>query len=240
MAPSATSLSPSCLRLGTFNVGLGFTRKLPTILSRATALQLDVLALQEIGDPAILPSRLSSHILVAAVGPSQQQAGVALLIARELAPRCRTYFRSKGGRLIGAVLELAKGRRTLLVSAYMPTGLDHCSAGNSAIAEAHQLYSELTEWTRGMSSVIVLGDLNQTLTQFDRHPRPAAPPPAASAAGHSPIHHLMQQGFLDSIVDCILMQPLSQASHTSSTGLASPCAVGSTTSGREDLLLQMC
>lgn len=52
-APSAPVPAPHrALRLGTFNVGLGFLRKLPHILTRCAELALDVVALQEVGDPA--------------------------------------------------------------------------------------------------------------------------------------------------------------------------------------------
>ena len=81
------------------------------------------MALQETGDPAILSlphSIAASYSLITAPGPKHQESGVALLLSRELLPRCRSFFRSKSGRLIGAVLELIPGHRTLLVSAYMP------------------------------------------------------------------------------------------------------------------------
>ena len=41
------------MRVGTFNVGLGFLRKLPRILTRCSELELDVVALQETSDPAL-------------------------------------------------------------------------------------------------------------------------------------------------------------------------------------------
>ena len=190
--------SSSSLRLGTFNVGCGFQRKLPHILSRCIDLSLDIIALQEIGDPALQCNKLSQYSLIYSGGPSQHQAGVGLLISHDLAPLCRTYKRSSSGRLVGAVLEVAKGHQVLIISAYMPTGLDHRSAADSAIQTAHDLYTEIMQWTLNMQQVIVMGDLNETLTPHDRYPSPAfAHPRAAASARPSPIHTLQQEGFID-------------------------------------------
>lgn len=68
------------LRLGTFNVGRGFIRQLPTLLHRSSSLCLDAVAVQEIGDPALFQRQLNSYRLVFAPGPSDQQAGVGLFL----------------------------------------------------------------------------------------------------------------------------------------------------------------
>ena len=193
LAPLSTL--QSSLRLGTFNVGCGFSRKLPTILARSVDLSLDIVALQEIGDPALHSNNLSQYSLAYSGGPSQHEAGVGLLLSHDLAPLCRTYKRSPSGRLVGAVLELARGHQLLVVSAYMPTGLDHRTAADAATKTAHALYTELITWTLGMQQVIVLGDLNETLTPHDRHPRPAAA--ASHRAADSPIQCLVREGFVD-------------------------------------------
>jgi hypothetical protein len=44
-----------------------------------------------------------------------------------LLPRICQYYRAAAGRLVGAVLGTA-GQKMLLISAYMPSGLDHTSA----------------------------------------------------------------------------------------------------------------
>ena len=141
-APAFVSHTPSraaSLRLGTFNVGLGLLHKMPCILSRCASLALDAVALQEIGDPALLSTALFPYTLVYAAGPSHHEAGVGLLLSRTLVQRVYKYFRSPTGRLIGAVLELTKGQRTLLVSAYMPSGLDHQPPSSPQHATAHAL-----------------------------------------------------------------------------------------------------
>ena len=157
--PPAPQLSPpaNTLRLGTFNVGLGLERKLPRILTRCAQLTLDAVALQEIGDPALLSTRFPSYVLVYAAGPKTQHAGVGLLLSHALAARARSYHRSSTGRLIGAVLELSRGQRTLLISAYMPSGLDHLAANSPLHAEADELYSTMLQWSRGMQQTIVYG-----------------------------------------------------------------------------------
>jgi exonuclease III/ribonuclease HI len=195
--PLTHSSPPSTLRLGTLNIGLGFLRKVPRLLQRCVDLGLDALAVQEIGDPAVLSAKLSPYLLVYAPGPSRHEAGVGLLLGPSLVPRVRSYKRSSTGRLIGAVLELSRGHSLLLVSAYMPTGLDHCSPHSEQHALAHQLYSELLRWSVGITQVVLMGDLNETLSVLDRLPRPAAAAAAAAATTPSPISHLVTDGFTD-------------------------------------------
>jgi hypothetical protein len=67
--------------------------------ARCVSSSLDIIALQEIGDPAVSTSSMPHHTLVFAPGPSNYEAGVGLLISHALTPRCRAYKRSKGGRL---------------------------------------------------------------------------------------------------------------------------------------------
>src|SRR5690606_18318496 len=110
-SPRASPLPPPTLRVGTFNLGLGLLRKLPAILSRATSLSLDLLALQEVGDPPLLNHKQPGYSILLSPGPSAHEAGVALLISHRLASRCRDYKRSASGRLVGVVLELSKGSR---------------------------------------------------------------------------------------------------------------------------------
>jgi exonuclease III/ribonuclease HI len=169
--------------------------KLPRIVARCAELELDAVALQEIGDPALLSNRFPPYQLVYAAGPSHHQAGVGLLLPLRLAPSVRRYMRSQSGRLIGAVLELSKGHQLLLVSAYMPSGLDHQAPSSEQHDAARALYAELLGWAAGMQQVIVLGDLNETLTQWDRQPLSA--PRAAAAAVASPLHTLQVEGFTD-------------------------------------------
>ena len=194
-ASSSRALVP--LRLGTLNIGLGISRKLVHIVARCAELELDVLALQEIGDPALLSTRLSDYQLIYSPGLSHHQAGVGLLLALPLIPRVRRYLRSTTGRLVAAVLELTRGRQLLLASAYMPSGLDHSSADSDSHELAHKLYDELLRWSVGMQEVVVMGDLNETLTHWDRQPSP--PPAAAGAAApaSAPIAHLQRDGFID-------------------------------------------
>ena len=192
--PPATTAT---LRLGTFNLGLGFIRKLPHILTRCAALELDAVALQEIGNPALLSTRLLPYTLIHEAGPSRHEAGVGLLLSLALSSRIRSYKRSGTGRLVGAVIELSKGQLTLIVSVYMPTGIDHHIASSPQHEAAHDLYAKLLQWSVGMHQVIVMGDLNETLTHWDRFPQPAIAASAVRVAALSPITRLQREGFLD-------------------------------------------
>jgi exonuclease III len=193
---SPVSSSSSQLRVATFNIGLGFTRKFPEVLHRCRELALDIIGLQEIGDPPMQRSSHQQYLFIASPGPSAHEAGVGLLIAQELAPCCRAYKRSNTGRLVGVVLELIKGRRLLVASAYMPSGLDH-SASPAKIDLARKVYHELGMWSRDVHQVILLGDLNETLTTHDRYPRMRAHPRAALHDRDSPIQALIDDQYLD-------------------------------------------
>jgi hypothetical protein len=73
----------------------------------------------------------------------------------------------------------------------MPSGLDHTAADSPQHHLAHKVYRELLHWSVGMDQVVVMGDLNETLTRFDRIPIP--PPLSAAAmlaAANSPIRCL--------------------------------------------------
>lgn len=125
MFPEPHDLNMShSLRVATFNVGQGLVRKLPDILTHCSSLSLDIVALQEIGDPALLHSTLHPYSLSLSPSASNHEGGVGILLSRTLSPFCRSYRRSKTGRLHGIVLELSKGQELLVVSAYMPSGLD--------------------------------------------------------------------------------------------------------------------
>jgi exonuclease III/ribonuclease HI len=192
----STSTSET-VRLATHNIGKGLVSKLPSLLFQSTCLHIDVLGLQEIGDPALLQTRFDSHFLICAPGPAQQ-AGVALMIASRLAPRCRAYKRSARsvGRVVGVVMELRKGKRTLIVSAYMPSGLDHLQPRSSQAEEARDIYKEILQWSAGMDHVVVMGDLNQTLTAADRIPLQSILYHRLNA--ESPIHNLVNDNYTDS------------------------------------------
>ena len=193
--PIPLPLSNSALRFGTVNIGCGFLRKLPTLLRRGIALSLDAIAIQEIGDPAMLRPHLHPYFLISSSGPSSHEAGVGLLIAKHLAPHCRNYLNTKHGRLVGVVLELTPNQRLLLVSAYMPSGLDHVARNDTKVAVAHSLYAEIVQWSVGMHHVIVLGDLNETLTHWDRYPHPLLHHSMSNAS--APIDCLVQEGYID-------------------------------------------
>jgi len=193
LAPLPTA---TLIRIATLNIGLGFLWKLPDVLSRSICLSINIIALQEIGDPALTPNLSPHYSIISAPGPSKHEAGVALLIAHHFIPYCRSYFRSTTGRLVAAVLELEKGRRILIASVYMPSGLDHLSSHHQDIMTARQLYNELLSWTHDIQQVIIMGDHNETFTLDDRLPRPSVLHPAAVTAS-GPIYSLLNAGFTD-------------------------------------------
>src|SRR5680860_1442501 len=80
----------------------------------------------------------------------------------------------------------------------MPSGLDHSAPDSASHRLAHTLYTELMGWSAGIAQVVVMGDLNEILTRWDRLPMPPAPSGLAAAAGlASPLAALQQDGFTD-------------------------------------------
>ena len=139
--------------------------------------------------PPLLPTGLRP-------GPSHHQGGVGLLLSLALLPRVRCYMRHASGRLMGAVLELSGGHRLLLVSAYMPSGLDHRPADSEEHELARKLYATILQWSAGLHAVVVLGDLNETRSRHDRLPLQPARASAVAAAA-SPMLQLQHDGFTD-------------------------------------------
>ena len=97
-------------------------------------------------------ARIEQYHLIYAAGPSHQQAGVGFLLRQHLVPRIRCYHRSSSSRLMGVVLEMSKGYKVLIISAYMPTGLDHCPLDSPEHHLTHSLYDELLRWTVGCAT----------------------------------------------------------------------------------------
>src|SRR5680860_453440 len=90
-----------------------------------------------------------------------------------------------------------RGQRTLLVSAYMPSGLDHLAASSPLHDVADDLYATILKWAQGMQQVIVMGDLNETRVAADRASAAAARAPAAAIPSPKHIDHLEREGFID-------------------------------------------
>ena len=196
-ASSSLLLSSSFLRLASFNVGLGLQHKLTHLLQRCHDLTLNIIALQEVGDPSLSHNKFSHYTFIYSPGPSHHQAGVGLLISNDLMPLCRAYHKSSSGRLIGVVLELSKGRRTLIISAYMPSGLDHKSNTDPLKKQAADLYLEINKWHNQSDLIhecIVMGDLNETLTSHDRYPIQSS---SSSSLSSKEIHYLCMSNFID-------------------------------------------
>ena len=77
----------------------------------------------------------------------------------------------------------------------MPTGLDHSAAASPSASLALELYAELLSWANGVQQVIVLGDLNETLTRFDRFPLRRDDRHAGAAC--KSLQCLIDEGFTD-------------------------------------------
>ena len=116
------------LRFGTLNIGQGFNRKIYSILSRAQKRKLNILALQEVGDPIDMSfKRILQEYGYDMYVCGNSKAGVALLVSHSTSPFIRRVVTSgTDGRMVGVILETNK-QSILVVSVYMPTGLDFIS-----------------------------------------------------------------------------------------------------------------
>ena len=133
-------------------------------------LRLDVLALQEIGDPVELDTVARRYGYHAARNGKERAALHCWCdSACSRAPR-RVLSSGSDGRMCGLVLEHL-GRRVVLVSVYMPTGLDFVSdAAGASDRTVDKLYRQLLRWTDAgvCDQAVVLGDLNETMSRADR------------------------------------------------------------------------
>lgn len=153
-------------RGGSLNIGLGFAPKIRAILQRAIELNLSFLALQEVGDPAVDASVIRSCGFDFVIAPAQR-AGVMLLFRREMAPWFRKPLASACGRLVGAVFDV-QGSQLVVISAYMPSGLDYASEHSESAVNARKLYDSILHWCDSADQAVVLGDLNETISDLDR------------------------------------------------------------------------
>ncbi len=149
------------LVVATVNVGQGLLNKLPSLLHWASNTEIDVVAIQETGltrhDHALL-----NHYEYRMLLNSKPHAGVALLVRNRLSilSIADLSFGGAGvGRLVGTVLQGSSSKRLLLVSAYMPTGMDHCAMDHPLAKLCSSLYSKILDWSREhkVSHAIVMG-----------------------------------------------------------------------------------
>jgi exonuclease III len=156
----------------TLNVGLGIGRKLSAVLRRAAQLRADFVALQEIGDGADLSDECKQYDY-RIVTCRHKHAGVALLVRSKWWPFVRQPLTSgTDGRLTGVILDF-NGTKLAVISAYMPTGLDNCSSDSESALLAVDLYARLLRWKRDTNAMVLMGDLNETMTPQDRTGRSA-------------------------------------------------------------------
>jgi exonuclease III len=98
-------------------------------------------------------------------------AGVAVLIKSEMVPFIRRIMKSgSDGRMLGLMLE-TEGKKMLVVSVYMPTGLDHVSSTDPKVMVANDLYAQMLKWCRDADRSVLLGDFNETRSSLDRNGR---------------------------------------------------------------------
>jgi len=158
----------SRIKFGTLNVGQGFSKKLEHILSSCNKLHLDVLAVQEIGDP-LNYSRMALDSGYEVFVCGQNKAGVGLLVKSTMVPYVRQVLKSgTDGRMIGILFE-AHGKNLLVVSTYMPTGLDFVSGSDEKVEITNQLYVQMLRWCSKADQCVLLGDFNETMTALDRY-----------------------------------------------------------------------
>ena len=117
-------MSDKCkLNVATINVGLGWTKKADKLLEKCSKCKLDIVGIQEIGDPVDV-ARKAMQYGYHAILCGKERRGVCLLINQDLEPWIRKEMKTdKDGRMVGMVLEI-KGERIVVVNVYMPTGLD--------------------------------------------------------------------------------------------------------------------
>lgn len=102
-----------------------------------------------------------------------QHTGVAFLLAEKWRACLRRELRcsNSDGRILGVHLE-SRSAHLVLITVYMPSGLDRASLSSPDAACAERLYQIAIQWADSISdnaTVIVLGDMNETITVADRN-----------------------------------------------------------------------
>ena len=169
----------SHLRLATLNISNGFQKKVGPLLKWAIHNDIDVFAVQETGSSP-LPRDLDAianagyHL----VHQPHRVAGVALLVRAPLMVSVVKELRWKKnhGRLVGLQLQV-NGSYLIIVCCYMPTNLDRLADDHVDANLAGDLYAQVINWMTAAravrpTNVVVMGDLNETMTDADRENRP--------------------------------------------------------------------
>jgi exonuclease III len=160
---------PCGLRVGTYNMGQGYSDKIERVLRRATHLSLDVMAITEIGDPKIdarLIRRYGFSFLVCA----KKHAGVMLVFRQSMAAHLRRPLDTgTDGRLVGGYFDLG-GKTCLLASVYVHSGVDRMAVGSDDIISVQALYARILRWSsdRLVHRALIMGDFNETCSPMDR------------------------------------------------------------------------
>src|ERR1700720_1103121 len=183
------------LRVGSWNIGRSLSSKLQHILTQAIQLDIHILALQEIGEPTMYQHQVSVAGYQMYVC-THQYAGVALLVHKSMCPLIRQVNkREEDGRLIG--IELQVGNETIVImSAYMHSDIDFTADSDDIIHKSQLIYDNINKWSTRGSRVIVMGDMNETMSNIDREYNSSATHHARlitqlSAAGMSDVYRLL-------------------------------------------------
>ena len=141
-----------------------------------TAILLQDLGIVGPDGPPSLRAILGEHKLLVNSSKSNKSRTVAIIIHKEWF--VHQVLTDESGSLVGAVIARS-AQKFLIVSAYLPTGLDNYGSpiawdakDTSAVTriqeEAHGVYRTLSEWTSQYSCWIIGGDLNETRSVIDR------------------------------------------------------------------------
>ena len=157
----------SSISICSWNVRQGLNPSKLSVVDTLMSLS-DVICLQETGHLSVELKELlvsQGFNLHESVG---RNAGVCILLRNRLAPQVRKQFvHSVDGRAAGVLLDTGK-LTILVVSAYLPTGLDSVSLDHEDALLARDIYSQIVEWSQHADLVLLGGDLNETLSLRDR------------------------------------------------------------------------
>ena len=170
----------SAFQVHSHNLRGSIRSSLNWIIDTMKECECTAILLQDVGEtdlegPTILKDRLGGHHMYANSSKNNKSRSVVIIIHKNW--HIMRVFRDPSGSLVG-VIAARGGFEVLLISAYLPPGLDTCgfplhwdpekSERMSAIqSEAHSIYSSLAEWSVGSPYWLVGGDLNETRSSLD-------------------------------------------------------------------------
>jgi len=157
----------------TWNINQALYRKIEFIMDYIKNNDIAVCCLQETGN-FLVDNRFVRSRGYAIIDAPCKHRGVAIIVRSVLFDRIVRKWYTDCGRAVAVLINIGKNANIMIISVYAPTALDVKKVDSKVGEEASQLYSTILQWvseTPVETNVVVMGDLNETLSSVDRSSR---------------------------------------------------------------------